>query len=99
YARGRLVQKQILVPPPLNVKADIFTVNCYNRAHFPINKDINMRWDVKGWLALHLLALLLFFSWFFGFWQSLDEGIFWWFNDKLVSIPGFAHFVAVVNQR
>ncbi|MGO1246975.1 MAG: hypothetical protein ACTILC_10350 [Oceanisphaera sp.] len=58
-----------------------------------------MRWDVKGWLALHLLALLLFFSWFFGFWQSLDEGIFWWFNDKLVSIPGFAHFVAVVNQR
>lgn len=58
-----------------------------------------MRWDLKGWVVLHALALLLFFSWVLGYWQSLDEAIFWWFNHRLVSIPGFAHFVAVVNQR
>ncbi|MGO4999749.1 phosphatase PAP2 family protein [Oceanisphaera sp. W20_SRM_FM3] len=58
-----------------------------------------MRWDIKGWLALQLLALALFFTWYFGYWQSLDEGIFWWFNNRLVTVPGFAHMVAVVNQR
>lgn len=58
-----------------------------------------MRWDLKGWAALHALALLLFFTWWFGYWQGLDEGIFWWFNQRLVTVQGFAEFVAFVNQR
>ncbi|ART80773.1 phosphatase PAP2 family protein [Oceanisphaera avium] len=58
-----------------------------------------MHWDIKGWFGLHVLALLLFFSWFFGYWQGIDESIFWWFNAKLLSVPGFAYLVAFVNQR
>ncbi|MBR9858616.1 MAG: phosphatase PAP2 family protein [Gammaproteobacteria bacterium] len=58
-----------------------------------------MRWDIKGWAALHALALLLFFSWLSGYWQDLDEAVFWWFNGRLITVPGFAELVAVVNQR
>lgn len=61
--------------------------------------DNNMRWDIKGWAALHALAFLLFFSWLFGYWQKLDEAVFWWFNGLLVTVPGFAELVAFVNQR
>ena len=60
---------------------------------------ITMQWDLKGWAALHALALLLFLSWFLGYWQGLDEGVFWLFNGWLVTVPGWAEFVAFVNQR
>lgn len=58
-----------------------------------------MRWDIKGWAGLQLLAGALFFSWWQGYWQPLDEGVFWWFNQRLVTVPGFAELVAFVNQR
>ncbi|OYD24542.1 phosphatase PAP2 family protein [Oceanimonas baumannii] len=58
-----------------------------------------MRWDFKGWLGLQLLAAVLLFTWWQGYWLSLDEGIFWWFNRRLVTIPGFAELVAFLNQR
>ena len=61
--------------------------------------DNNMRWDIRSWAALHTLALLLFFSWLSGYWQELDEAVFWWFNDRLATVPGFAELVAFVNQR
>ncbi|MFP2770029.1 phosphatase PAP2 family protein [Oceanisphaera sp. KMM 10153] len=58
-----------------------------------------MRWDLKGWAALHVLAFLLFFSWLLGYWQELDEVVFWWLNGRLVTVSGFAELVAFVNQR
>ncbi|WP_116474628.1 phosphatase PAP2 family protein [Zobellella maritima] len=58
-----------------------------------------MTWDYKGLGILHGLAFLLFFSWFFGYWQVLDEGVFWFFNGLLTSVPGWAEGVAFVNQR
>ncbi|OXY81224.1 phosphatase PAP2 family protein [Oceanimonas doudoroffii] len=58
-----------------------------------------MRWDLKGWLGLQLLAGLLLITWWQGYWQELDESVFWWFNGRLVTQPGFAELVAFVNQR
>ncbi|WP_458735804.1 phosphatase PAP2 family protein [Zobellella taiwanensis] len=58
-----------------------------------------MGWDLKGWLGLQCLALVLFVSWFEGYWLGLDEGVFWLFNGWLVTVPGWAGFVAVANQR
>ncbi|OIN10280.1 phosphatase PAP2 family protein [Oceanisphaera psychrotolerans] len=58
-----------------------------------------MRWDFKGWAVLQVLALLLFFSWWSGHWQQLDDAVFWWFNSRLITVPGFAELVAFVNQR
>ena len=58
-----------------------------------------MKWDIKGWAALQILAFVLFFSWVLGYWQTLDKGIFWWFNNLLTTVPGFPKFVAIINQR
>ncbi|GAA3542259.1 phosphatase PAP2 family protein [Zobellella aerophila] len=58
-----------------------------------------MAWDFKGFGILHGLAFLLFFSWFYGYWQALDEGVFWFFNDLLTRVPGWAEGVAFINQR
>ncbi|MCT7654868.1 PA-phosphatase [Oceanimonas sp. NS1] len=58
-----------------------------------------MRWDLKGWLGLQLLAGLLLITWWQGYWQELDESVFWWLNGRLVTQPGFAELVAFVNQR
>ena len=56
------------------------------------------RWDIKGWLGLQLIAILLFSTWFFGYWQWLDEKFFWSVNDQLQN-PSFAWLVAFLNQR
>ncbi|MFH7586334.1 phosphatase PAP2 family protein [Oceanimonas smirnovii] len=58
-----------------------------------------MRWDIKGWFGLQLLALILLATWWQGYWLGLDEGVFWWFNERLITVPGFAGLVAFVNQR
>lgn len=58
-----------------------------------------MRWDIKGLVLLHGLALLLFFSWLGGYWQALDEDVFWLFNGWLSRFPDWAEWLALLNQR
>lgn len=58
-----------------------------------------MTWDFKGFGILHGLALLLFFSWSLGYWQALDDGTFWLFNDWLRQSASWAEWVALANQR
>ncbi len=54
-------------------------------------------------LLLNLLGLVLFFSWYLppdhGFWFALDKDIFYSFNSKMVTHPGFAMLVAITNFR
>lgn len=55
-------------------------------------------WDFKGWIGLQLIAILLFSTWYYGYWQRLDEQFFWMVNNRLAN-PSFAYLVAFVNQR
>lgn len=54
-------------------------------------------------LLLNMLGLLLFFSWYLpashGLWFTLDKGIFYWFNDRMVTSKTLLWLVAVTNFR
>ncbi|KGD72246.1 membrane protein [Tatumella morbirosei] len=54
-------------------------------------------------LLLNALGFALFFSWFVpqhhGFWFTIDKSIFFDFNNRMVTHPWFAKFVAITNFR
>ena len=54
-------------------------------------------------VALSLLGVLLFLSWFLpaghGIWQPIDEAVFFFFQQQLAASPAFALFVGVTNVR
>lgn len=54
-------------------------------------------------LLLNVLGLILFFSWYLpaghGQWFAIDKGIFYWFNDRMVTSKLLLWLVAITNFR
>ncbi|MCW1874066.1 hypothetical protein OMR58_06365 [Erwinia sp. INIA-01] len=54
-------------------------------------------------LLLNALGLILFFSWYLpaghGQWFAIDKGIFYWFNDRMVTSKPLLWLVAITNFR
>ncbi|MBM7343855.1 phosphatase PAP2 family protein [Pantoea coffeiphila] len=54
-------------------------------------------------LLLNALGLILFFSWYLpaghGQWFAIDKGIFYWFNDRMVTSKLLLWLVAITNFR
>ncbi len=54
-------------------------------------------------LVLNVLGLALFFSWYLpanhGFWFPIDKGLFYWFNDRLVTSKPLLWLLAITNFR
>lgn len=54
-------------------------------------------------LLLNALGLILFFSWYLpaghGPWFAIDKGIFYWFNDRMVTSKPLLWLVAITNFR
>ncbi|MFG1172014.1 phosphatase PAP2 family protein [Erwiniaceae bacterium CAU 1747] len=54
-------------------------------------------------LLLNALGFILFFSWYLpaghGQWFAVDKGIFYWFNDRMVTSPALLWLVAITNFR
>ncbi|MEJ4044895.1 phosphatase PAP2 family protein [Erwinia sp. SLM-02] len=54
-------------------------------------------------LLLNAMGLFLFFSWYLpaghGSWFAIDKGIFYWFNDRMVTSKPLLWLVAITNFR
>ncbi len=54
-------------------------------------------------LLLNALGLILFFSWYLpvghGTWFAIDKGIFYWFNDRIVTSKPLLWLLAITNFR